>query len=98
MNKLVFLGCIGLMSFCVSAADINAGKEKSVTCAGCHGSSGISSIPVYPNLAGQNPQYLEKQLKAFRDGKRKNPIMSPMAKPLNDTDIANLAAYFSSIK
>jgi cytochrome c553 len=79
------------------AADVDAGKSKSVTCAGCHGATGISAVPMYPNLAGQKALYVEKQLKAFRNGTRKDPIMGPMAKPLSDTDIVNIAAYFESL-
>ena len=79
------------------AADVDAGKSKSVTCTGCHGATGISAVPMYPNLAGQKALYVEKQLKAFRNGTRKDPIMGPMAKPLSDTDIVNIAAYFESL-
>jgi cytochrome c553 len=87
----------GLMSQPILAADIAAGKSKSVTCAACHGNNGISMIPMYPNLAGQKEQYLVLQMKAFRDGERKNMVMTPMAAGLSDTDIANLSAYFSSL-
>ncbi|MDT8387263.1 MAG: cytochrome c [Thiogranum sp.] len=80
------------------AADAAAGKAKSATCAGCHGPAGVSANPLWPNLAGQKAPYLAKQMKAFRDGDRKDPMMSPMAKPLSDADIENLAAYFSSLK
>jgi cytochrome c553 len=79
------------------AGDAAAGKAKSATCAGCHGPAGISANPLWPNLAGQKDAYLAKQIKAFRDGTRTDPMMSPMAKPLSDDDIANLAAYFSSL-
>lgn len=80
------------------AGDAAAGKAKSATCAGCHGAAGISANPLWPNLAGQQEAYLVKQMKAFRDGTRSDPMMSPMAKPLSDADIDNLAAYFSSLK
>ena len=97
MNKVLLIIALTLVSFTTIAADINAGKIKSAMCAGCHGTKGISAIPAYPNLAGQNTQYLEKQLKAFRAGNRKDPVMAPMAKALSDSDIANLSAYFSSL-
>ena len=77
--------------------DAEAGKLKSVTCAGCHGAEGVSSNPMWPSLAGQKEQYLAKQLRDFRDGKRHNPVMSPMASGLTDQDIENLAAYYSSL-
>lgn len=91
------LTAIGLFSQQAFSADAAAGKAKSVVCSACHGSNGISAIPMYPNLAGQKEQYLVLQLKAFRDGERKNMIMAPMAAGLSDGDIANLSAYFSSL-
>ena len=81
-----------------SAGDAAAGKTKSVACAGCHGADGMAAVPTYPNLAGQNEAYLIATLKGFRDGTRKNAMMNPMAKPLSDADIENLAAYYASLK
>lgn len=75
-----------------------AGAAKAATCAGCHGPKGISVAPNFPNLAGQKEAYLVKQLKDFKSGARKDPTMSAMAAPLSPTDIANLAAHFSSLK
>ncbi len=80
------------------AGDVAAGKAKSGTCAACHGVTGESMIPMYPNLAGQKEQYLAKQLKDFKSGARKDPVMGAMAMPLSDDDIANLAAFYASIK
>ncbi len=80
------------------AGDAAAGKAKAATCAGCHGADGISMVPTYPNLKGQKEQYIITTLKGFRDGTRKNATMNAMAKPLSDADIANLAAYYSSLK
>ncbi|TKB45576.1 c-type cytochrome [Thalassotalea mangrovi] len=80
------------------AADIEAGKAKAAVCAACHGANGISAVPMYPNLAGQKEAYIAKQLKDFKAGTRKDPVMAPMAMPLTDEDIANLAAYFASLK
>ena len=97
MKKLIVTLALSAIGIHAYAADIEAGKAKSVTCAGCHGTAGVSAVPIYPNLAGQKAQYVEKQLKAFRDGTRKDPLMSPMAKPLSDGDIVNLAAYFESL-
>lgn len=88
---------LAAVSFNGQAADAAAGKAKSTTCVACHGSNGISQIPMYPNLAGQKEQYLASQLKAFRDGTRKNMIMAPMAAGLSDDDIANLAAYYAGL-
>ena len=80
------------------AGDAAAGKAKAASCAGCHGANGISNNPMWPNLAGQQPGYLAKAIKDYRDGNRNDPMMSPMAKPLSDADIENIAAYFSSLK
>ncbi|MGB5305288.1 MAG: cytochrome c [Gammaproteobacteria bacterium] len=79
------------------AGDAAAGKAKAASCAGCHGANGVSSNPLWPNLAGQKDAYLVKQMKAFRDGTRSDPMMGPMAKPLSDADIENIAAYYSSL-
>ena len=81
----------------VLAGDAAAGKAKAASCAGCHGANGISSNPLWPNLAGQKDAYLVKQMKAFRDGTRNDPMMTPMAKPLSDADIDNIAAYYSNL-
>lgn len=92
---LAVISSLPLVSY--AAGDAEAGKAKSATCAACHGAEGISANDLWPNLAGQKPGYLTKQMKAFRDGDRKDPMMSPMAATLTDEDIANLTAYFSSL-
>ncbi|WP_371375088.1 cytochrome c [Thalassotalea aquiviva] len=99
MKKLTLaLAVSAVMAAPAMAADIDAGKAKSTMCAACHGAEGVSAIPTYPNLAGQKEMYLAKQLKDFRSGTRKDPVMAPMAMPLTDEDIANLAAYYASLK
>ena len=55
-----------LMASPAFAGDAAAGKGKSMMCAACHGSAGISAVPMYPNLAGQKEIYLTKQLKDFK--------------------------------
>lgn len=101
MKKLLVASLSGLLlvtaNVAMAAGDAAAGKAKSATCAGCHGAAGVSANPMWPNLAGQKDAYMVKQMKAFRDGGRNDPMMSPMAKPLSDADIENLAAYFSSL-
>ena len=104
MNKTSIIGlsivisAIFIHPFLFAKGDAKLGKQKSVTCIACHGASGISNSPIWPNLAGQKEQYIIKQLKDFRSGTRKEPSMSPMAKPLTDADIENLAAYYSGLK
>ena len=99
MKKVLF--CLAMLSFAATAqaaGDAEAGKAKAAACAACHGVNGVSMNPIWPNLAGQKDQYLIMQMKAFRDGTRQNPMMSPMAVALTDADIENLAAYYSSLK
>ncbi len=82
-----------------TAAKEPGAKAKEIIearCALCHGSQGESASAVYPRLAAQHPDYLVKQLKDFRDGRRKSDTMSEMAKDLDDEVIADLAAWFSS--
>jgi len=81
-----------------AAGDAAAGKAKSAVCAACHGADGNSTNPLWPNLAGQHAPYLVKQLKDFKSGARKDPVMAPMAAPLSEQDMENLAAYFESQK
>ena len=101
MNKLVVTAAAVLMAGALNpavAGDAAAGKAKAAVCIACHGADGVGLTPLYPNLAGQKEQYIVKQLQAFKSGERKDPIMAPMAMPLTDDDMANLAAYYSSLK
>ncbi len=97
--KAAMLGLTGLMAVTsTQAADIAAGQAKAALCAGCHGPDGNSINVIWPRLAGQHASYIKKQLHDFKSGKRKDPTMTAMVASLNDTDIENLAAYFSSQK
>ena len=94
----LLLGIICLFAVApVSGADLTAGKNHAARCTACHGYSGISANDEWPNLAGQKQEYLVKQLKAYRDGTREDPVMSPMAAGLTDADIDNIAAYFNTL-
>lgn len=89
-----------LLTFAIQitwAANIEAGKVKAASCMACHGPEGIATIPGYPHLAGQKATYLVTSLKSFKNGERTNPVMSPMAVPLSDEDMADLAAFFASL-
>lgn len=77
--------------------DAKKGATKVNTCAACHGQKGVSSNDLWPNLAGQKFGYLVKQIKDFKSGARKDPLMSPQAAIIKDEDIADIAAYFSSL-
>jgi cytochrome c553 len=99
MKKLTLaVAATVLMASPVFAGDAAAGKGKAMMCGACHGAAGISAIPTYPNLAGQKEAYLVMQLKAFKSGERNNAIMKGMVASLSDTDMADLAAYYASLK
>ena len=90
------LTVLAMQSTFVRAADITQGKKRAAVCFACHGENGISKIDGTPHLAGQNREYLEKALHAYREGQlRRDPTMTAMAKPLSDSDITNIATYFS---
>jgi len=102
MTSLI-IGIVAIMmnSLAIAEGDVAAGKAKSAVCATCHGAEGIAIMPAYPNLAGQNAEYLASALKAYRDKQRQGgmaAIMQMQANNLSDEDIANLAAYYSSLK
>jgi hypothetical protein len=65
-------------------------------CAACHGSDGVGILPEYPTLAGQQVDYIEQALRAYRKGTRQNAIMAGMAATLQDSDIHAVAVYFSN--
>ena len=83
--------------------DAAAGKDKATTCSACHGAAGNSVNPLWPNLAGQNANYIVAQLKAFKPGEdnqpalRSDPLMTSMALPLSDEDMRDLAVYFEGL-
>jgi cytochrome c553 len=90
-----------LGSLNVHAADIAAGEAKAKICAACHGADGVAVIDGYPNLKGQNEKYLVSSLKAYKAKQRNGGlavVMQAQASMLSDDDIANLAAYYHSLK
>jgi cytochrome c553 len=94
--RLIFAGSM-FLALGAQAQDAAAGRTMARSCAPCHGALGMSNQPEIPHLAGQPPAYTAAQLRAFRAGTRRNEVMAVMAKPLTDDEIANLAAWFSSI-
>jgi cytochrome c553 len=81
--------------------DPEKGKEKAgQICQACHGldGNGIPGQPVWPKIAGQHPRYIYKQLNNFKNSERWNAQMSPMAMPLTDEEMRNLAAYYASLE
>jgi cytochrome c553 len=80
------------------AGDPKAAANKAKTlCAGCHGPDGISTNPLWPNLAGQKEQYLIKTMKEYRDNIRPDPNMAAYAQTLGDQEIEDLAAYYAEL-
>ena len=85
-------------SAATASADVAAGRRKALQCQTCHGMDGLSKLPEAPHLAGQPEPYLVKALTEYRDGVRKNDMMSVVAQPLSDADIADLASYYAAIE
>ncbi len=81
-----------------TVGDINAGKQKASSCGSCHGDGGNSMVATFPKLAQQHSSYLTKQLHAFKDGARNDPMMSAMALALTDEDIVDISAYYEAQK
>ncbi|WP_232831019.1 c-type cytochrome [Peristeroidobacter agariperforans] len=80
------------------AGSAEKGQAKAAPCVACHGVNGSSVNPEWPNLAGQHETYIKRQLSAFKNDQRQNVLMTPMAKPLSDEDMADLGAFFASQK
>ena len=81
-----------------AAGDAEVGKKKSEPCKACHGENGMSATGDFPILAGQHSDYIVHVLNHYKNGKRKNPIMTGQVANLTPRDIADLAAYYSSLK
>ena len=84
-----------------ASGDATRGKGLTYTCRGCHGLTGYkNAYPSYhvPKLGGQSDVYLRNALMEYRAGKRKHPTMQAQAESFSEQDIADIAAYLSSIK
>ena len=89
---LAFTSTSGILH---AEGDISSGKEKAAACVSCHGDNGNSLVSSFPKLAQQHSSYLKKQLQAFKNGTRKNPMMSSIAMGLSDEDMVDIAAYYA---
>lgn len=105
MKKLIItvttVLALGLSMNSYAGGDIAAGKAKSAMCAACHGAKGKAIISTYPNLAGQNEQYLISAIKAYKNKNRAGGqanMMQTQAATLVDDDIKNVAAYYANMK
>jgi cytochrome c553 len=81
-----------------AAGDATAGKNRSASCAACHGADGNSVNPAWPSIAGQHPAYIRNALQAFKEGTRSDVLMTAQAMGLSDQDIDDLAAYYTTQK
>lgn len=91
---------LAMAAVCMTAhaQDIEAGKKKAEACVACHGANGNSPSGMFPTLAGQNDRYIYLQLRDYKEGRRKNPMMSAVAAGLEKQDMKDIAAYFSQQK
>lgn len=99
LSTVLALSCaLGAMG-AAQAGDVAAGRAKAdAACAVCHGPTGISMLPNAPHLAAQPALYLTEQLRNYRNGKRAHEVMGVIARPLTDTEIENLAAWYASLQ
>jgi cytochrome c553 len=81
-----------------AAGNVTTGRRKALQCQTCHGLDGLSKLPEAPNLGGQPEPYLVKSLNDFRQGVRKNDMMSLVVQQLSDQDVADLAAFYAAIE
>jgi cytochrome c553 len=97
LRALAAVGVCLLAAQAASAQDLAAGEAKAkAVCASCHGADGNAVAPMFPSLAGQTWRYLYVQLKDYKEGRRSNPLMSPMAADLSREDMINVANYFAA--
>ena len=94
MGMVALFGMIGTAQ---AAGDAQAGKAKAAVCAGCHGANGEGKAP-NPALTGKSEDELAQAMKDYKSGKRTNAVMKTFASPLSDQDIANVSAYYASLK
>jgi cytochrome c553 len=94
---LAVLAWLGFANLAEAAGDIAAGKAKAASCAVCHGANG-QGVPPNPALAGISEAQLVQDMQDYKSGKRNNAIMKGLMGPLSDQDMANLAAYYASLK
>ena len=93
---MLFLGSV--LAGTANAADVEAGRTKAEVCAACHGPGGNATIPGTPSISAMPVFYTHWQLIMYRDGRRKDPQMTPFAERLSDADMADLSAYYAAQK
>ncbi|MGH8196903.1 MAG: c-type cytochrome [Steroidobacteraceae bacterium] len=96
--KFAWIGCVLACSAAAgvaSAGDAALGAQKAAVCGACHGMTGTSVNPEWPNLAGQHETYLIAQLQQFKQGARVDPLMTPMSVGLTEADMQDLGAHYA---
>ena len=101
MKRMLWIAAVvtplGLAGAAQAAGDADAGKAKAKACATCHGANGEGKSP-NPALAGKAEDQFVQALNDYKSGKRANAVMKTLAAPLSEQDMANLAAYYASLK
>lgn len=97
MYRFWLLAAMACVAATAQADDSAPDHDKVATCMPCHGVDGISPNDAWPNLAGQKRGYLIRQLEAYQDGSRVDPMMSPMVRGLSRQDIRDIATYYSRL-
>jgi len=96
VSTWLILGCLGTA---VADGTVEAGKTRVATCAACHGMDGCSVNPeIYPRLSGQGTTYLATAIREYQDGTRKNEPMNLIVASLSEQDVADISAYYASLK
>ncbi len=91
------MSCAFVSNSALPAANAQNGAAKAAVCQACHGANGNSANPEWPSLAGIGGDYIAEQLQNFKDGKRANPVMQPMAAALSAQDMQDIGAYFDTL-
>jgi len=94
---LAVIAWLGLVGAAQAAGDVQAGKAKAAGCVACHGANG-KGVPPNPGLTDKSEDQLLQAMKDYKSGKRDNPVMKALTASLSDQDMANLAAYYASLK
>ncbi|HEY7867305.1 MAG TPA: cytochrome c [Psychromonas sp.] len=104
-KRFIFFGLISLATFNVLGesyqGNASLGPLKTPSCGFCHGMDGIATVPTYPNLQGQNERYLFSSMKAYQNGDRQGDFAEMMRiqlSALNDQDLADIAAFYATMK
>lgn len=98
MKKLIvsLFVITSFLGFAQAAGDAEAGKALTAVCAACHGADGNSALGNFPKLAGQGEKYLVKQLQDIKSGDRVVVEMTGMLTAMDDSQLADIAAYYAS--